>query len=136
MWNNLANYYGEHGPLTNAFIDYAKAIELNPAEPIYYQNFATTVYMFRRDAREFYGINEQQVFDKALALYRQAVKLAPDNFVFATDYAESYYGIRPYRTNDALASLDQRAQHRAQRRRARGRLSASRAHENRLWFLR
>ena len=37
-WNNIANYYGEHGPLTNAFIDYAKAIELNPAEPVYYQN--------------------------------------------------------------------------------------------------
>jgi tetratricopeptide (TPR) repeat protein len=104
VWNNLANYYGEHSPITNAFIYYTKAIELNPAEPVYYQNFATTVYLYRKDAREFYGINEQQVFDKALALYRQAMKLAPDNFVLATDYAESYYGIRPYRTNDALAS--------------------------------
>ena len=103
-WNNLANYYGEHGPLTNAFLDYAKAIALNPAEPVYYQNLATTVYLFRKDAREFYGLNEQQVFDKALALYQQAVKLAPDNFPLATDYAQSYYGIRPLRTNDALAA--------------------------------
>jgi tetratricopeptide (TPR) repeat protein len=101
-WNNLANYYGEHGPTTNAFVDYAKAIELNSNEPVYYQNFATTVYLFRKDAREFYGINEQQVFDKALALYQKAIQLDPDNFPLATDYAQSYYGIKPLRTNDAL----------------------------------
>ncbi len=103
-WNNMANYHGEHGPLTNAFIEYAKAIELNPAEPVYYQNFATTVYLYRKDAREFFNLNEQQVFDKALALYRQAMKLDPQNFPLATDYAQSYYGIRPYRTNDALVA--------------------------------
>ena len=101
-WNNLANYYGENGPLTNAFADYARAIDLDPAEPVYYQNLATTVYLFRKDARAYYGLSEQQVFDKALALYRQAVQLAPDNFALATDYAETYYGIRPLRTNDAL----------------------------------
>jgi tetratricopeptide (TPR) repeat protein len=102
VWNNLANYYGENGPVTNAFVYYAKAIELNSNEPVYYQNFATTVYMFRKDAEQFYGINEQQVFDKALALYRQAMKLAPGDFVLATDYAQNFYGIRPLRTNDAL----------------------------------
>jgi tetratricopeptide (TPR) repeat protein len=103
-WNNLANYYGEHGPTTNAFVDYAKAIELDPNEPVYYQNFATTVYLFRKDAREFYGINEQQVFDKALELYRKAIQLDPDDFPLATDYAQSYYGIKPLRTNDALVA--------------------------------
>ncbi len=101
-WNNLANYFGEHGPVTNAFADYAEALKLNPSEPVYYQNLATTVYLFRKDAREFYGINEQQVFDKALELYRKAVQLDPDNFPLATDYAQSYYGIRPLRINDAL----------------------------------
>jgi tetratricopeptide (TPR) repeat protein len=103
-WNQLANYCGEHGPLTNAFVDYAKAIELDPAEPVYYQNLATTVYLFRKDARTFYGISEEQVFDKALALYRKAMQLDPQNFLLATDYAESYYGIRPLRTNDALVA--------------------------------
>ena len=103
-WNNLANYYGEHGPLTNAFVDYAKAIELNPTESVYYQNLATTVYLYRKDARDFYHINEQQVFDKSLALYRKAMQLDPDNFQLATDYAQSYYGTRPFRTNDALAA--------------------------------
>lgn len=102
VWNQLANYYGEYGGLTNAFAYYTEAIRLDPTEPVYYQNFATTVYLFRKDARAYWGISEQQVFDKALGLYQQAMKLAPDNLVLASDYAESYYGIRPLRTNDAL----------------------------------
>ena len=101
-WNNLANYYGEHGSITNAFAYYAKASELNPAEPVYYQNLATCVYLFRREAMSFYGITEPEVFNKALALYQQAMTLSPKDFPLATDYAMSYYGIRPLRTNDAL----------------------------------
>jgi tetratricopeptide (TPR) repeat protein len=102
VWNQLANYYGEFSPVTNAFAYYTKAIELDSNEPVYYQNFATTVYLFRKDAREYYHITEPEVFDKALALYRQAMKLDPSNFPLATDYAQSYYGIKPLRTNDAL----------------------------------
>jgi tetratricopeptide (TPR) repeat protein len=104
VWNNLANYYGEHSPVTNAFIFYAKAIELNPNEPVYYQNLATMVYLYRKDAEQFYSLTEPQVFEKALALYRQAIKLDPNNFPLATDYAQSYYGIKPLRTNDALVA--------------------------------
>jgi tetratricopeptide (TPR) repeat protein len=104
VWNNLANFYAEHGPVTNAFIFHAKAIELNPAEPVYYQNLATTVYLFRKDAMSYYNLTEPQVFDKSLALYQQAMKLAPNDFPLATDYAQSYYGIRPLRTNDALVA--------------------------------
>ena len=104
VWNNLANFYGEHGELTNAFAGYSEAIRLKPDEPVYYQNFATTVYLYRKDAREFYSLDEQQVFDKALGLYKQAMQLAPGDFVLATDYAESYYGIKPLRTNDALVA--------------------------------
>jgi tetratricopeptide (TPR) repeat protein len=103
-WNQIANYCGEHGPLTNAFVNYTRAIALNPVEPVYYRNLATTVYLFRKDAMAFYNLTEPQVFDKALALYRQAMQLDPQNFLLAADYAESYYGIRPLRTNDALAA--------------------------------
>ena len=103
-WNNLANFYSEHGPITNAFAYFAKAIELDPNEPVYYQNLAVVVYLYRKDAMAFYQINEQQDFDKTLALYRKAMQLDPDNFPLATEYAESYYGIRPLRTNDALAA--------------------------------
>jgi len=101
-WNNLANYYGHNSPATNAFACYEKAIELNPAEPIYYQNFATTVYLFRRDATNYFNISEQRVFDKAMELYRKALALDPENFPLATDLAQTYYGIQPPRIQEAL----------------------------------
>lgn len=104
VWNQLGNYYGEHGPTTNAFICYEKALQLDPTESVYYQNFGTMVYLYRKDVREFYHINEQQVFDKAMDLYSNAMKFDPTNFELATDVAESYYGIKPMRTNDALVS--------------------------------
>lgn len=104
-WNNLANYYGHNGPVTNAFVDYEKAIQLDPTEPVYYHNFGTTVYLFRKDVKEYYHItNEQQVFDKALGLYSNAMKYDPTNFPLASDVAQTYYGITPFRTNDALRS--------------------------------
>jgi tetratricopeptide (TPR) repeat protein len=101
-YNNLANIYGHEGPTKKAFEYYAKAIELNPNESVYYHNFGTTVYLFRKDAREYYGITEQQVFDKALELYAKAMKLDPTNFPLASDVAQTYYGIKPTRTDDAL----------------------------------
>jgi len=106
-WNNLANHYGHRSPVKKAFEYYAKAIELNPNESVYYQNLATSVFLFRKDAMEFYNFTEQQVFDRSLDLYRQALKLDPDNFVLASDYAQTYYGIRPIRHNEALAAWEQ-----------------------------
>jgi len=105
-WNNLANHYGHRSPVKKAFEYYAKAIELNPREPVYYQNFATTVFLFRQDAMEFYKINEQQVFSKSLGLYRQAIKLDPNNFELASDYAMTYYGIKPVPTDEALGAWE------------------------------
>ncbi|MBM3835851.1 MAG: hypothetical protein FJ403_21820 [Verrucomicrobia bacterium] len=102
--NNLANHYGHRGPIKKAFEYYGKAIELSPDEPVYLQNLATTTYLFRKDAMEFYKINEQQVFDRALELYRKALKLDQNNFPLATDLAQSYYGIKPLRTEEALAA--------------------------------
>jgi tetratricopeptide (TPR) repeat protein len=99
-WNNLANYYGHNGPVTNAFKYYAKAIELDPTESTYYFNLATTVYLFRRDATNYYRLTLPQVFEKAMDLYRKALDLDPENFVLATDYAQSYYGFEPTLTGD------------------------------------
>ena len=101
-WNNLATYYGHRGPITSAFDYFAKAIELNPSEPLYYHSLGTTVYLFRQDAMEHFKINEQQVFDKALDLYGRSLRLDPTNFILASDIAQTFYGITPPRTNAAL----------------------------------
>jgi tetratricopeptide (TPR) repeat protein len=104
IWNNLANLYGHNGDVKKSFEFYAKAIELEPTEPVYYHNFGTTVFLFRKDAREFYGIEEQQVFDKALLLYSNAMRLDPQDFKLAADVAQTFYGIQPPRPEAALQS--------------------------------
>src|SRR5260221_9709043 len=101
-WNQLANIFTHTGPTEKVFEYYGKAIELNPLEPVYYQNLADSVFLFRKDAMEYWHITEPQVFDKSLDLYRQALKLDPTNFPLATDLAQSYYGIKPTRVDEAL----------------------------------
>jgi len=102
IYNNLANIYGHIGPVAKAFEFYGKAIQLNPLEPVYYHNLGTTVYLFRNDAMEFYKINLPQVFAKTFELYSNAMRLDPDNFPLASDVAQTYYGVQPLRTDEAL----------------------------------
>jgi len=103
-WNNLANHYGHDGNVRKAFEYYAKAIALQPAEPVYYQNYATTVFLFRKDSMEFYNITEQEVFAKAMELYRKALSLDPENFNLAAEVAQTYYGIKPPKSDDAAVN--------------------------------
>lgn len=102
IYNNLANIYSHTGPVKKAFGFYEKAIELSPREPVYFHNFGTVVYLFRKDVSEHYGISENEVFAKAFELYSNAMRLDPSSFPLASDVAQSYYGIRPMRTEEAL----------------------------------
>lgn len=94
-WNNLANHYGHYGGVEHAFPAYEKAIELRPFEALYHYNYATTVFLFRKDAAEYYQCDEQEVFERALQAYRKVRELRPDNFRYAFDYAQTYYGVKP-----------------------------------------
>jgi tetratricopeptide (TPR) repeat protein len=102
VYNNLANIYGHIGPVKKAFEYYDRAIQLNPLEPVYYHNLGTTVYLFRNDAMEHYKISLAQVFERTFALYSNAMRLDPDNFPLASDVAQTYYGIPPLKTEEAL----------------------------------
>jgi Flp pilus assembly protein TadD len=101
-YNNLANLYTHTGPVKKAFEYYAKAIELKPQESLYHYNLGTTVYLFRKDAMAYFNLTEQQVYSKALELFSQALKLDPQNFPLASDVAQTYYGIKPLRLEEAL----------------------------------
>lgn len=106
-WNNLANYYGHNGDVKKAFGHYEKAISLSPNEAVYYHNFGTSVFLFRKDVKEHYGITETEVFDKALELYGKALKLSPNNFDLAEDIAQTYYGIRTSDSPSKMARPDE-----------------------------
>lgn len=104
VWNNLANLNGHSGDVKKSFAYYARAMELDPSEPVYVQNLATTVFLFRKDAMEFYKITEQEVFAKAMGLYRKALSLDPGNFSMAAELAQTYYGIKVPKSDDTNAT--------------------------------
>lgn len=93
-WNNLANVYAHIGPVAKSFPYYEEALRLKPDEPVYLHNFGTLVFMFRRDATNYFRCDEQTVFNKAFELYRKAVAMDPGNFQLAADVAQTYYGWR------------------------------------------
>jgi Tfp pilus assembly protein PilF len=103
-WTSLAHYYQHRGPVKKAFHNYAKAIELRPNEPAYIRSLAGCVYVFRKDAREYYRITEHEVFRKAIQLYRRALEVDPKNFELATELAESFYLMKPFPATEALAA--------------------------------
>ncbi|HEU0252170.1 MAG TPA: hypothetical protein VFR12_03995 [Pyrinomonadaceae bacterium] len=102
--NNLATHYGHVGPTDKALAYYEKAVAIDPNQPLYYRNFGDVVFLFRVAAMDYYKITEQEVYNKALGLYEKALKLEPTNFSLAEEVAKTYYGIRPVRTDDALAA--------------------------------
>jgi tetratricopeptide (TPR) repeat protein len=105
-WDDLGTLY-EEGDVKKSFEYFSKAIELDPSQSVYYHNLAAAVYLFRKDAAEYWKISDQEVYDKALGLYQKAVKLAPDDFILASDYAMCFYGINPPRWKDGLAAWTQ-----------------------------
>ncbi len=105
-WNDLANYYEENN-VKKSFEYFTKAITLDPGQPLYYHNLAMCVYLFRTEAEEYWKCTEQETFDLTLALYRKAMKLDPDNFILASDYAECFYGIRPLRLQEGIEAWNQ-----------------------------
>ena len=104
VWNNLGNYNGHNGGASNAFVCYNKAIELSPKESVYYHNLAISAYMFRKDAMAFYELDEPQILNKVMALYRKALALDPGNFQLATELAQTYYGFKPPPSSDPEAT--------------------------------
>lgn len=91
-FNNLANSYAHVGPVEKSFPLYEEAIRLDPGEPIYLHNFGTLVFLFRRDATNYFQCDEQAVFRRAFELYQRAIALDPLNFQLAADVAQTYYG--------------------------------------------
>ena len=103
VYNNLANLYGHTGPVKKAFEYYAKAIELNPQR-------AHLLSQLRH-----HRVPVPQGRDGVLPHHRAAGLMTrrssftakpsssiPDNFPLASDVAQTYYGIKPLRTDDAL----------------------------------
>ena len=84
LWNNLGNSFAQRSAPEKAFSYYEEAIRLAPKEPLYVKNLAAVVYLFRREAMDYYLLNELQAIQLAQTLYEKAALMDPDDFVLAT----------------------------------------------------
>ncbi|MEW6305597.1 MAG: hypothetical protein AB1705_19130 [Verrucomicrobiota bacterium] len=102
FWSGWGDYYSHAADSADKmFLCFTKALEADGKEPVHHENLANVIFMFRKDAMRYYGRNEQQVFDLALAHYDQALRLER-NFERAKELARCYYLIKPTRAEDAL----------------------------------
>ncbi|HUI06772.1 MAG TPA: hypothetical protein VL486_07175 [Verrucomicrobiae bacterium] len=90
-YNNIANHDGHNGRAAEALKLYDKAIALEPAEPVFRFNWATTCVVFRNEAHAVYGWTTGEIYRHCLEQFRKARDLAPQDFELATAYAQTFY---------------------------------------------
>lgn len=103
-WNELAHYLSHDGRLAEAFECFEKSLVVGPDEAVYYFDFATAMLLYRADAARLFKLTEQAVFDKVLILYRRGMRLEPESFARAAEYAQTFYLITPARRAEGLAA--------------------------------
>lgn len=96
-WNHLAHYLAHNGRTVDAFVCFEKSLDLSPREAAYFFDFATAMLLYRTDAMSHYKLTENELFDRVLLTYRRGMKLEPESFARAVDYAQTFYVIRPAR---------------------------------------
>lgn len=90
-YNDWGEVWGHDGHAADALRLHQKAYELDPRDPIYHFNWATTCIVYRKDARDVYGWKEDEIFRHSLEQFRTARDLAPQDFQYSSAYAESFY---------------------------------------------
>jgi tetratricopeptide (TPR) repeat protein len=90
-YNNLGEVLGHDGHAGDALRLHQKAYELDPSDPLFHFNWATTCIVYRKDARDVYGWKEDEIFRHSLDQFRIARDLAPQDFQYSSAYAESFY---------------------------------------------
>ncbi len=88
--------------MTNTMICYMNAVRAMPMESIYRRNLATCLFMYRKDAKEFLNVTEEQVFVMAIREFHKARLLDPENYELAKETAQAQYAVRPFNAEATL----------------------------------
>ena len=89
--NSLAVHYADSAEHEKALLHISTALRLNPDVAMYHFNAATFHFNFRTTATKVFGWDLRRTWQEATSEYKEAMRLAPSNYVFARDYAQSYY---------------------------------------------
>ncbi len=89
--NSLAVHYADSAEHEKALLHISTALRLNPDVAMYHFNAATFHFNFRTTVTKVFGWDLRRAWQEATSEYKEAMRLAPSNYVFARDYAQSYY---------------------------------------------
>lgn len=89
--NSLAVHYADSAEHEKALLHISTALRLNPDVAMYHFNAATFHFNFRTTAMKVFGWDLPRTWQEATSEYKEAMRLAPSNYVFARDYAQSFY---------------------------------------------
>ena len=105
-WNHLAHHLAHNGRTADAFVCFEKSLDLSPREAVYFFDFATAMLLYRTDAMSRYKLTEPELFERVLLTYRRGLRLEPESYARAADYAQTFYVVRPARPAEGLAAWE------------------------------
>ena len=91
--NSLGGAYLQMGRTTLSAAQFQRAVASASDVAAYHYNLGNVEFLLRRDLAIAWQIGTPVLLRKALAEYREASRLSPQNMEYARGYAETFYGV-------------------------------------------
>ncbi|MEO5719308.1 MAG: tetratricopeptide repeat protein [Chthoniobacterales bacterium] len=91
--NALGGAYLRMGKAAASAAEFARAIGLDRNNAAYHFNLANVEFMLRHDLTAAWKMEMPEVLQRALADFREASRLSPNDIEYARAYAETFYGV-------------------------------------------
>ncbi|MBA2434696.1 MAG: hypothetical protein H0V54_06355 [Chthoniobacterales bacterium] len=102
--NSLGGAYLRMGKAAASAAEFARAIGLEGSNAAYHFNLANVEFMLRHDLTAAWKMELPDVLRLALAEFREAARLSPNDLEYARAYAETFYGIPDANWSEAEAA--------------------------------
>ena len=89
--NSLGGAYLRMGHAADSAEQFSRAIELSSGNAAYHFNLANVEFMLRHDLTAAWNVEMPEVLRRALADFRTASQLSPNDVEYARAYAETFY---------------------------------------------
>jgi len=89
--NNLGQHLIHRGQIAEGLEHLEQAMALEPQAAVYYYTWASAMFAYRQDTKRKYGWDTDEITERALAAFRKARDLAPQDFTYSNAYAEMFY---------------------------------------------
>jgi tetratricopeptide (TPR) repeat protein len=91
--NSLGGACLRAGNAAEAAEQFTRAVTLARDNPAYHFNLANVEFMLRHDLKTAWNVDTPELIEHALAEFRTASRLSPNDVEYARAYAETFYGV-------------------------------------------